>query len=248
VVVKCLELLGNAFGTTTNSKGYKMLPSYVRLMQGDGIDVAMLANICGHLELFGWSVDNVAFGSGGGLLQKVNRDTQRCAYKCSWAEVDGVARDVQKNPISDQGKKSKTGKLTLERDGASFKTVSNAVEGGPNDVMETVFENGKLLVEHTYAEIRARADVKDVGPIPAFSTSEAWVAEMDAWAAEYKIEGWVSKPERYTPAGSSIATELAALEEGVGKDQMTKAQLAEALQALNKLNQKLLGVAEGFKK
>lgn len=60
----------------------------------------MLGNICGHMALFKWSVDNVAFGSGGGLLQKVNRDTQKCAYKCSWAEVDGVARNVQKNPIS----------------------------------------------------------------------------------------------------------------------------------------------------
>lgn len=38
MVVKCLELLGAAFGTTTNAKGFKMLPSYVRLIQGDGTD------------------------------------------------------------------------------------------------------------------------------------------------------------------------------------------------------------------
>jgi len=249
VVVKCLELLGSAFGTTTNTKGYKMLPSYVRLIQGDGIDVEMLANICGHLELFGWSVDNVAFGSGGGLLQKVNRDTQKCAYKCSWAVVDGKERNVQKNPISDQGKKSKTGRLTVERDGDSYKTVSNGDETAiAADIMETVFEDGKLLVDQNYTDIRARADVKEVGPLPAFTTSEPWVTEMDAWAAEYEIVGWESKPERYTPVGSSVAAELATLEEGLGKAEMTKAQLAEALAALNKLNQKLLSVAEGFKK
>jgi nicotinamide phosphoribosyltransferase len=246
VVIKCLELLGSAFGTTVNSKGFKMLPSYVRLIQGDGIDVEMLKNICGHLALFGWSVDNVAFGSGGGLLQKVNRDTQKCAYKCSWVEVDGVARDVQKNPISDAGKKSKKGRLTLEVDGASFKTVEN---GDPSkDILQTVFENGKLLVDQKYAEIRERAEVKGVGPLPEFTSSEPWVAEMDAWAAEYEIKDWVSKPERYTSPEVSVAAGLATIEEGIGKGNMTKAQLAEALQALNKLNQKLLGVAENFKK
>ena len=116
------------------------------------------------------------------------------------------------------------------------------------DIMETVFEDGKLLVDQNYTDIRARADVKEVGPLPAFTTSEPWVTEMDAWAAEYEIVGWESKPERYTPVGSSVAAELATLEEGLGKAEMTKAQLAEALAALNKLNQKLLSVAEGFKK
>ena len=36
-----------------------------------------------------WSADNVAFGSGGALLQKLHRDTQKCAYKCSYAIIDG---------------------------------------------------------------------------------------------------------------------------------------------------------------
>jgi len=33
VVVKCLELLGARFGTETNSKGFKVLPPYIRLIQ-----------------------------------------------------------------------------------------------------------------------------------------------------------------------------------------------------------------------
>jgi nicotinamide phosphoribosyltransferase len=36
-----------------------------------------------------WSADNVAFGSGGALLQKLHRDTQKCAYKCSYAIING---------------------------------------------------------------------------------------------------------------------------------------------------------------
>jgi nicotinic acid phosphoribosyltransferase len=41
-------------------------------------------------------VDNVGFGSGGALLQKLNRDTLKCAYKCSMAEIDGREVDVFK--------------------------------------------------------------------------------------------------------------------------------------------------------
>ncbi len=41
-------------------------------------------------------MDNVIFGSGGALLQKLNRDTLKCAYKCSMAEIDGKEVDVFK--------------------------------------------------------------------------------------------------------------------------------------------------------
>ena len=33
VVVKVLEILGSKFGTTTNSKGYKLPPPYLRIIQ-----------------------------------------------------------------------------------------------------------------------------------------------------------------------------------------------------------------------
>lgn len=250
MVVKCLELLGASFGTTVNSKGYKMLPSYVRLIQGDGIDIDMLASICGHLALFGWSVDNLAFGSGGGLLQKVNRDTQKCAYKCSWVEVDGQPRNVFKDPVSDKGKKSKQGRVMLVKDGAhSFKTLQGADVDPAQDVMETVFENGELLVDQKYADIRVRADVRDdeITDLPAFTTSEAWVKTIDEWAAKYEVPNWEPKAGLFTAKGGTVAADLRALEETVSAT-MTKVELAEALQALNRMNAKLLGVAEQFKK
>ena len=37
----------------------------------------------------GWSADNLTLGSGGALLQRLDRDTQKCAYKCSYAVVNG---------------------------------------------------------------------------------------------------------------------------------------------------------------
>ncbi|KAF6768263.1 hypothetical protein AHF37_08811 [Paragonimus kellicotti] len=39
----------------------------------------------------GWSTENVSFGSGGALLQRLNRDTQKCAFKCSHVVVNGKA-------------------------------------------------------------------------------------------------------------------------------------------------------------
>ena len=64
----------------------------------------------------GWSSENLTFGSGGALLQRLDRDTQRCAYKCSQAVVGGEVRDVYKDPVTDPGKRSKRGRLVLVRD------------------------------------------------------------------------------------------------------------------------------------
>jgi nicotinic acid phosphoribosyltransferase len=80
----------------TNTKGFKVLPPYVRVIWGDGIDYESLVYICTELVKAGYSTDSIGFGSGGGLLQKLNRDTQKCAFKCSECVVDGKARFVFK--------------------------------------------------------------------------------------------------------------------------------------------------------
>ena len=59
------------------------------LLQGDGISYESLKDICEGVKRSGWSLDNLTFGSGGGLLQKVHRDTQKCAFKCCYALIDG---------------------------------------------------------------------------------------------------------------------------------------------------------------
>ena len=53
------------------------------MIQGDGISYETLAAILDAMAEKGWAADNLAFGSGGALLQKLNRDTQKCAFKCS---------------------------------------------------------------------------------------------------------------------------------------------------------------------
>ena len=118
----------------------------------------MLGRILAAMAAAGWSADNIAFGSGGGLLQKVNRDTQRFAFKCSSIVVNGEEREVFKQPVTDQGKKSKAGRLKLiERDG-KLTTVS-AHEAG-DDLLLPVFRNGEVLRTTSFAEIRQRAELK----------------------------------------------------------------------------------------
>ena len=119
----------------------------------------MLENILKHLKDNGWSADNIAFGSGGGLLQKLNRDTQKCAFKCSLAIVDGEEVFVH-DPVTDPGKKSKQGYMSVHRDedGKCF-TKYNGDHDFESDEMVTIFENGKLLYECSWDEVKERARV-----------------------------------------------------------------------------------------
>ena len=88
-VLKVLERLKVAFGVETNSKGFKVLHKAVSVIQGDGISYESLEAICAAMKEHGWSISNILFGSGGALLQKLNRDTQKFAYKACMVTVDG---------------------------------------------------------------------------------------------------------------------------------------------------------------
>ncbi|RTK96693.1 MAG: nicotinate phosphoribosyltransferase [Neisseriaceae bacterium] len=157
IVVQVLNILGEKFGYTINKKGYKVLNPKVRVIQGDGIDFNMLGMILDAMKTSRWSADNVAFGSGGGLLQKLNRDTQKFAFKCSSILVLDENRDVYKQPITDKGKKSKSGRFKLVKEGNKFLTVGQ--DDPRQDELQTVFLNGKLLIDQKFSDIRKRAKI-----------------------------------------------------------------------------------------
>lgn len=157
IVVRVLDMLGDSFGSSSNKKGYKVLDPHVRVIQGDGIDRYSLREVFEAMEKSGWSADNIAFGSGGGLLQKVNRDTLKFAFKCSAIEISRWGwRDVYKDPVTDSGKRSKAGRLKLVFDADGFKTVREKDSPLPN-VLEKVFENGEVLCDYSFEEVRKRA-------------------------------------------------------------------------------------------
>jgi nicotinamide phosphoribosyltransferase len=169
VVHQCLVLLDEAFGHTMTRKGYKLL-NHVRVIQGDGINPTSIHAILDRATSAGYAADNLTFGMGGGLLQQLHRDTQKFALKCSAARIDGRWIDVYKDPVTDKGKQSKRGRMTLleHREHGTFLTVPVPPEAasladvvkppGYQDAMVTVWENGKLVRDWTFAEIRSRAD------------------------------------------------------------------------------------------
>lgn len=173
VVLKAVQLLDEKFGHTVNSKGFKVLNN-VRVIQGDGINQGSIQEILDNLLGAGYSATNIAFGMGGALLQGHNRDTNKFALKCSSITVNGKEQDVFKDPVTDPGKVSKAGRLDLIylepktlKSGhttinlaGSYQTVK-LYPGCEHSmsVMRTVFENGQLLVDDTFDEIRKRASL-----------------------------------------------------------------------------------------
>jgi nicotinamide phosphoribosyltransferase len=124
------------------------------VIQGDGIDDESIGEILEMMRQQGWSADNIAFGSGGGLLQKLDRDTQRFAFKCSYAEVNGEGRDVFKRPATDPSKDSKRGRLKLVHDGL-WQTVRESESG--TDRLREVFRDGEVVQRTTLADVRELA-------------------------------------------------------------------------------------------
>jgi len=155
VVSNVLDALGEKFGYTVNGKQYKVLNDRIRVIQGDGIDYEMICSILGAMKQRGWSGDNIAFGMGGALLQKLNRDTQKFALKCSSVVIDGKEYDVYKQPITDPGKNSKPGRHKLLLEDGQYATVPQGHPG--KDELIEVFRNGRIMRDYTFEEVRRRA-------------------------------------------------------------------------------------------
>lgn len=152
-----VNALAAKYGTTTNSKGFKVL-QHVRVIQGDGIDESTIRQILQNLYVDGFSAENVTFGMGGALLQKVDRDTQRFAYKASAGLIDGEYRGIYKDPVTDPGKRSKDGVLDLVEENGRMVTRQYRTfdTDFPGSLMRTVYRDGELLVQDTLEEIRGR--------------------------------------------------------------------------------------------
>lgn len=42
------------------------------------------------MKVHRWSIENISFGSGGALLQKLTRDLLNCSFKCSYVVTNGL--------------------------------------------------------------------------------------------------------------------------------------------------------------
>ena len=159
IPVQLVEILLDKFGYEVNEKGYKVLPSCIRVLQGDGINDQTIKNILGLAMTKNIAAENFVFGSGGGLLQHADRDWLKFAMKCSAVQENGVWKDVFKDPITDQGKTSLKGRVTtvINQNGEyECKRLENVLDTD-EDQLQLVFENGEILFEQTFEEVRQRA-------------------------------------------------------------------------------------------
>lgn len=157
-----IESLWNIFGGTVTERGYKVLDTHIGAIYGDSITLERAKTIVERLEAKGFASTNVVLGIGSYTYQHVTRDTLGFAMKATYAIINGEERMLFKDPKTDDGtKRSQRGRVVV------FKNPNNGQityvdglnkekEDSMSDVnlLETVFENGKLVRDQSLSEIR----------------------------------------------------------------------------------------------
>ncbi|PZR92017.1 MAG: nicotinate phosphoribosyltransferase [Stutzerimonas stutzeri] len=157
--LQVLEILWEKFGGTVNSKGFKVLNPKVRVIQGDGMNAHSIGILLMAVMSAGFSVDNIAFGMGGGLLQGHMRDDMRFAMKASAIDFGDGWQDVQKNPATDPSKASKAGRQAVVR-GAEDRIITireDKMKKGEENLLRCVYDERGLCDETDFDEVRDRA-------------------------------------------------------------------------------------------
>ena len=172
----------------------------------------MLCAVCDAVMAAGFSVQSVSFGMGGGLLQKVNRDTMSFATKLSFIiDADGHERDVMKRPKNEGSKTSLPGVLrvvageqrgTLKVVPATWNREKKRSEGDGDSVMRLVWDHGPIAgcwddfdvlrerVEQQWADVPPVHDVVS-GELQA--RVEQWVHDFNA-REQRKPDGEAQQP------------------------------------------------------
>lgn len=155
VILWILNRIAQAYGYTVNSKGYKVV-NMVRILQGDGLtDFDDFEEVFKAVTDAGYSLENMVFGQGGGLLQCVNRDDLKFAQKTCAAKISGKWIGVQKDPVTDQGKKSKIGRLTTVKlaDGTLASVDRDNIPEGAIDLFVDIWYKGIFYRKFTFDEV-----------------------------------------------------------------------------------------------
>ena len=153
-----VECLWDEFGGTLTKSGYKQLDSHVGLIYGDSISIERAEAILEGLKKKGFASTNIVLGIGSYTYQHVTRDTLGTAIKATWGQVDGEARDLFKQPKTDDGmKNSACGLLRVEREHGNYVLYDKQTpEQEQKGRLTTVFEDGRLILNQSVAEIRTR--------------------------------------------------------------------------------------------
>lgn len=148
-----IEALWKTFGGTINSKGYRVLDPHIGAIYGDSITLQRANEILSALKLKGYASSNIVFGVGSYTHQYNTRDTFGFAIKATHAVINGEQKQIFKDPKTDSGmKKSQRGRVKV----LSPLSFVDQLDIGEDEggLLETVFEDGKLVKVQNFNEIR----------------------------------------------------------------------------------------------
>ena len=174
--VKSVEKLDEIFGTTVNRKGYKVLPSYIRVVYADGITLKRAKEIYRLLEEKCYSVENCTLGCGAfsamvlekeeGGFNIFTRDTFKMAIKAThYTNNQSLDFNIEKNPKTDSGKRSPAGLLGVYAVNDKIMCLplmgkeSGYAEASLGDnLLIPRYENGYMCNKQSFRDIRIKID------------------------------------------------------------------------------------------
>ena len=153
-----IECMWEVFGGTITEKGYKLLDAHIGLIYGDSITLQRQEAILAGLKEKGFSSFNVVLGIGSFTYEYVTRDTYGFAMKATYGEVNGEARNIFKDPKTDDGtKKSAKGLLAVFKENGKLVLKDECTwEEEKQGLLQPVFENGKVVNQQSLGGLRER--------------------------------------------------------------------------------------------
>lgn len=154
-----IEALWDIFGGTLTNKGFKLLDTHIGLIYGDAITINRTEEIVTRLKNKGFASINVVLGIGSYTYQYNTRDTFGHALKSTLCIINGVEKQIFKDPKTDNGiKKSQKGRVAVFKDGQSYKYIDglNLNDNIAGDQLLEIFRDGKLLLDYSFSEIKLR--------------------------------------------------------------------------------------------
>jgi nicotinamide phosphoribosyltransferase len=167
MVMLTLRSLKETYGAEKNKKGFYVLPPYLRVIQGDGVNLYTIFRVLQTMVQNGFSAENIVFGQGGALLQQVSRDDYGMAMKLSaiqrWGSHEWVG--VKKTVATDSRKVSRAGRFFVQRDANNAWTtvdldcIPEYIQNRDpaNNALRTVWNGRDLVKTEFFDTIRKRA-------------------------------------------------------------------------------------------
>lgn len=155
----------STFGVTVNEQGYKVLPPYVGVIQGDGNRIDTYRGVLQGWIDAGFSMDNFVIGMGSGITHDNARDDFSFSMKATALKTEQFWRRLVKDPITDSGKKSLSGLIRCKEDLSGNLAIFDALDDNNYYLFQTEtpgwkrwFFDGFKTNRQSFEEVRRRAN------------------------------------------------------------------------------------------